>query len=132
MNNRVIHFEIQADNIERAKTFYEKALGWKIDQLMKKEEGGMDYWGVTTGDPNTPGINGGLYQRPPSGDKFYLYDCTVLVPDIDEAIAAVKANGGTITREKSELPGVGFFASGLDTEGNRFGLMQATDWKPQQ
>lgn len=127
MNNRVVHFEIQADNIERAKNFYEKALGWKIDQMMKKEEGGMNYWGISTGE-GSPGINGGLYERSTAEEKFYLYDCTVQVPDLDKAVEAVKANGGMITREKSEIPGVGWFAGAKDTEGNRFGLMQPTDW----
>jgi len=128
--NRVIHFEIQADDVERAKTFYEKTLGWKIDQIMKKEEGGMDYWGVTTGE-GTPGINGGLYQRPTEADQqFHLYDCTIEVPDLDAAMEAVKANGGTITKEKMEIPNVGFFAGAKDTEGNRLGLMQPTGWQP--
>lgn len=121
--NRVIHFEIQADNIERAKQFYQKVLGWKIEQMMKKEEGGMDYWGVTTGE-STPGINGGLYQR--GDDKLYTYDCTVEVADLDSAIAAVKANGGKITKEKTEIPTVGWLAGAIDTEGNRFGLLQPT------
>ncbi len=127
MSNRVIHFEIQADDVHRAKDFYQKVLGWNISQMMTKEQGGMDYWGIDTGEG--PGINGGLYQRPQEGDKFYLYDCTVQVEDLDKAIEAVRANGGTITREKSEIPGVGFFAGAKDTEGNRFGLMQPTDWK---
>ena len=126
--NRVIHFEIQADDIERVKKFYEKVLGWKIEQIMTKEKGGMDYWSITTGD-SVPGINGGLYQRPADGDKFYLYDCTVEVADLDKAVADVKANGGTITREKMEIPGVGWFAGAKDTEGNRFGLMQPTGWQ---
>ena len=100
MANRVIHFEIQADDIHRAKNFYEKVLGWKITQYMKKEEGFMDYWGVETGDATTPGINGGLYNRPEEGEKNTLFDCTVEVPDIDTAIKAIKENGGTITKEK--------------------------------
>lgn len=125
--NRVIHFEIQADDIERAKKFYADVLGWKIEQMMTKEKGGMDYWGITTGD-SVPGINGGLYQRAEGNDKFYLFDCTVEVADIDKAIEAVKAAGGSITREKGEIPGVGWFASAKDTEGNRFGLMQPTGW----
>jgi predicted enzyme related to lactoylglutathione lyase len=128
-NNRVIHFEIQADNVERAKTFYEKALGWNISQVMKKEEAGMDYWGIETGEG--PGISGGLYERPKTEkDKFYLYDCTILVEDIDKATAAVKANGGIITKEKDEIPNIGWFAGAVDTEGNRFGLMQSTGWQP--
>jgi predicted enzyme related to lactoylglutathione lyase len=64
MDNPVVHFEIQADDIARAKTFYEQTFGWKINQMMTKEEGGMDYWGLTTRPDGTPGINGGLYQRP--------------------------------------------------------------------
>ena len=128
--NTVIHFEIQADDIERAKKFYEKALGWKISQMMKKEEGGLDYWGVETRESG-PGINGGMYKRPEKADeKAYLYDCTVAVDDLEASMAAVKASGGSITREKSEIPGVGWFANAKDTEGNRFGLMQPTDWKP--
>jgi predicted enzyme related to lactoylglutathione lyase len=129
MSNRVIHFEVQADNIERAKTFYEKALGWKITQMMTKEKGGMDYWGLDTG--TGPGISGGLYERPTEDDKkFYLYDCTIAVADIDAAVKAVRENGGTITREKEEMKGIGFFSGAKDTEGNRFGLMQPTDWQP--
>lgn len=127
--NRVIHFEIQADNIDRVSKFYGNVLGWKFEQIMKKDQGGMDYWGITTGE-NTPGINGGLYERAEASEKNYLYDCTVDVEDIDKAIEAVKANGGTILREKSEIPHVGWFASAKDTEGNRFGLMQPTEWKP--
>ncbi len=128
--SRVIHFEIQADNVERAKNFYEKALGWEIKQAMKKEDGGMDYWMIMTGEKGEPGINGGMYQRPEAGDKFYVYDCTINVADIDKAIQAVKDNGGQITKEKSEIPHVGWFAGCKDTEGNRFGLMQPTEWKP--
>jgi hypothetical protein len=128
MNNRVIHFEIQADDVNRAKNFYEKALGWKIDQMMTKEQGGMDYYGLKTGEDGTPGINGGLYQRPPE-NKLYTYDCTIQVENLDMAIEAVKKNGGQIRGEKMEIPGVGWFAGATDTEGNRFGLMQPTGWQ---
>jgi predicted enzyme related to lactoylglutathione lyase len=127
--NRVIHFELQADNIDRASKFYGNVLGWKFDKMMDKETGSMNYWGVTTAESG-PGINGGLYSRKDGEDKFYLFDCTVQVENIDKTIEAIKANGGTITKEKSEVPHVGYFASAKDTEGNRFGLMQATEWQP--
>jgi predicted enzyme related to lactoylglutathione lyase len=127
--NTVIHFEIQADDVKRAQKFYESVLGWKFDQMMKKEESGMDYWGITTRESG-PGINGGLYERPKDkADKYFLYDCTIDVPDLDKAMLAVRANGGTITKEKDEIPGVGWFAGAKDTEGNRFGLMQPTGWQ---
>lgn len=128
--NRVVHFEIQADDIERANKFYQSALGWKINQVMTKDQGGMDYWMIETGDG--VGINGGLYKRSEAGDdKFFLYDCTIQVEDLDKTVEAVKKAGGTITREKSMIPGVGWFAGAKDTEGNRFGIMQATEWKPE-
>ena len=95
--NRVMHFEVQADDIKRAKEFYEKVFNWKIEMMMAKENGGMDYWGLTTGPAGIPGINGGMYQR---------------------------------TKEKYEIPNVGWFAMAEDTEGNCFGIMQPTSWKP--
>ena len=129
--NRVIHFEIQADNVERAKNFYEKAFGWKIDQAMNTEEDGeMDYWLLMTGEKGTPGINGGMYKRTPER-KLYTYDCTITVNDITDAIEAVKENGGKIERDKVKMEGIGWFARAKDTEGNTFGLMQPTEWKPQ-
>jgi predicted enzyme related to lactoylglutathione lyase len=129
--NRVVHFEIQADDVNRAKDFYMKTFGWKIEPWMTKGEKGaeMDYWGLLTGD-EVPGINGGLYQRPMDTDKYYMYDCTIGVMDIDKAIMDVKANGGTIIKEKMEMMGVGWFATAKDTEGNRFGLMQSTAKMP--
>jgi len=127
-NNRVVHFEIQADDVARAKSFYEKSFGWKVDQVMKEAEGGMDYWSLTTGPEGSTGINGGLYQRRPD-NKLYTYDCTIQVENIDKAIEAVKKNGGTINGEKMEIPGVGWFASAVDTEGNKLGLMQPTEWQ---
>jgi uncharacterized protein len=127
-SNRVIHFEVQADDVERARKFYEKTFGWQISQMMKAEEGGMDYWGLKTGADSTPGINGGLYQRQPE-NKLYTYDCTIQVADLDKAIAEVKKNGGQIRGDKMEIPGVGWFASATDTEGNRFGMMQPTGWQ---
>ncbi len=129
MANRVIHFELQADNIEQAKGFYEKSFGWKIEKVMSKDQGPMDYWGLTTGPDGVPGINGGMYQRP--ADKpLHTYDCTIQVDDIDKAIATVKENGGTIRMEKMEIPNVGWFAGATDTEGNIFAMMQPTGWQP--
>lgn len=135
MNNRVIHFEIQADNMARAKEFYEKTFGWKIEKYESKDNPApMEYWMVMTGKKGTPGIDGGMYKRDPE-EKVYTYDCTVMVDDIDKAIEAVKMNGGKIRtertgQEKNELKGVGWFAGAVDTEGNRFALMHPTDWKP--
>jgi uncharacterized protein len=128
MKNRVIHFEVQADNIDRAKDFYEKTFGWNVQQIMSKERGGMDYWGVITGVENTPGINGGMYERP-KDKKIYTFDCTIEVENLDEVVNEIVKNGGIVTQSKSEIPGVGLFAMAEDTEGNSFGLMQPINQK---
>ncbi len=122
MGNRVVHFEIEAQDINRAKGFYSKAFGWKMEQ-MGGEFG--NYVVVTTGDPKEPmGINGGIF---PAENKKELnaYSCVVGVDDIHKAIDDVKAAGGKILDEKpTEIPGVGIYAKCEDTEGNRFSLLQ--------
>lgn len=132
--NRVIHFEIQANDTDRAMKFYKDVFGWEVIKAMSKDNesgGGMDYWTIKTGDLSTPGINGGLYKRPrKTEEKNYLFDCTIEVLDIDRAISDVKASGGRILKEKMELPKVGWFARAKDTEGNLFALLQPTEWKP--
>ena len=125
-----MHFEVQADDINRAKSFYENTFGWKIEQMMTKDQGGMDYWGLTTGEKGTPGINGGMYQRP-KDKPLNTFDCTMTVENIDEAIENVKKNGGKINGEKMEIPDIGWFIRAADTEGNMFGIMQPTNWQPQ-
>jgi len=132
MAKRVMHFEVQADDLKRAKNFYEKVFDWKIEKMMTADpnnKDSMDYWGLTTGPDGTPGINGGMYQRPK--DKAnYMYYCTITVGDIDETIEMIKKNGGKMKTEKMEIPKVGWFANAIDTEGNVFGLMEPTEWMP--
>ena len=135
MNNRPIHFEVQADDAARAKKFYENALGWKIEKSGMPGVG-MDYWTVETApkDSKEPGINGGIYQRKDNPmRKLNSFDCTILVDDMDKVLAAIKANGGTVQpwegKEKWEMKGLGWFSRATDTEGNTFGLLQATEWK---
>lgn len=122
MANRVVHFEIEADDVERAKKFYTDAFGWKMDQM------GGDYGGyvvVETGPREEPGgISGGLY-KDPSGKKSYnAYICVVDVADIHKAMDAVKAAGGEILGEIMDIPQVGLNVRCKDTEGNIFSLLQ--------
>ena len=56
---RVVHFELSADDPERAIKFYENAFGWKTE----KWAGPMDYWLIMTGPEDEPGIDGGLSKR---------------------------------------------------------------------
>jgi uncharacterized protein len=113
---RVVHFEIPAEDPQRAAAFYKKAFGWKIE----KWPGPMEYWMVTTGADGTPGINGGLLKK---GDVSATTN-TIDVDSVEKAVAAVKGAGGTEIMPKTAIPTIGFFAYCKDTEGNLFGVMQ--------
>ncbi|MEP6920405.1 MAG: VOC family protein [bacterium] len=119
---RVVHFEIHAGDPQRAVSFYEKVFGWSF----QKWEGPMEYWLITTGPDDQPGINGGLVKRRGEidGQAVIAYVCTVDVADLDASIATVEANGGTVAVPKMPIPGMGWLAYYKDTEGNIFGMMQ--------
>ena len=117
---RVIHFDMTADDPERVQAFFESVFGWSFH----KWDGPMDYWLVTTGPDGEPGINGGLSRR---GEQSGPLTNTIQVADLDAAVEAVRRSGGTVTMEKSPIPGVGWFAGITDPEGNAFGMMQPDD-----
>jgi predicted enzyme related to lactoylglutathione lyase len=119
--NRVVHFDVYADEVDRAIAFYQQVFGWAI----AKAEG-MDYWLITTGE-GQPGIDGGLSQRerPTAGTvPQFGFTCTVDVEDVQAAVAAVVAAGGSAVHPPGPVPGVGYLAYVRDTEGNHLGLMQ--------
>ncbi|MCM2271076.1 MAG: VOC family protein [candidate division Zixibacteria bacterium] len=120
--NRVVHFEIHAENPERAIAFYSKCFGWKFT----KWEGPMEYWIISTGDPKEPGIDGGLLRRHGviDGQAVIAYPCTIQVANIDEMLKKVESAGGQIVLPKMPIPGVGWLLYSKDTEGNIFGVMQ--------
>ena len=120
---RVVHFEIQADNPERAVRFYSDIFGWQIT----KWDGPEDYWLVKTGEEHEPGINGAILRRPApiNGDAVIAFVCTVDSQAIDADIASVTAHGGTIVFPKMAVPQIGWLAYCKDTEGNIFGIMQS-------
>ena len=114
--SRVIHFEINAENPERAVKFYADAFGWEIE----KWAGPVDYWLITTGEESEPGINGAIKHR---SDNLATVN-TIGVPSIDDALRAVTLAGGKVIQPKMPVPGVGYHAYCQDTEGNIFGIMQ--------
>jgi predicted enzyme related to lactoylglutathione lyase len=120
---RVVHFEIHADEPERAVQFYSSLFGWQFT----KWAGPMPYWLITTGPEGTPGINGGLMKRqhPVSGnDGVIAYVCTVDVDNLDKSFARGPELGATVALPKMPVPGVGWLAYMKDPEANVFGLMQ--------
>ncbi len=114
---RVVHFDISADQPERALAFYRDVFGWRIE----KWNGPFDYWLVMTGDPKTPGIDGGLARRDNPAATITSF---IEVPSIDEFLGRVSAHGGSVVEPRRAIPGVGYIAVCRDTEGNLLGLIQ--------
>ena len=113
---RVIHFEIPSDKLERAVNFYKEAFGWEI----MKWEGPVDYWLVTTGPDTEPGIDGRIMKRM----EGQATTNTIGVPSVDEFIRKIIKAGGKVISQKLAIPGIGWQAYCLDTEGNAFGIHQ--------
>ena len=114
---RVMHFEIPADDPARACRFYSGVFGWDIKQW----DGSQPYWLVSTGPKDQPGIDGGIHPRQHPGQGVVN---TVVVTNLEEALAAVETNGGTIAVPKMPIPTIGWLAYCHDTEGNTFGVLQ--------
>ncbi len=131
MDNPIVHFEIPADDVARAKEFYEKTFEWKIDKFPLPA--GEEYWGVRTSEidpvtkmPKRPGtINGGLMKRKNAGQPFMNY---ISVNSIDNMLKIIASNGGKICLPKTEIaPGMGWIAAFQDTENNLMGLHEVPE-----
>ena len=113
---RVVHFEILADDPERAARFYEAVLGWETES----PEGMERYWLITTGPDRVPGINGGMMDRHFAQGVIN----TAEVASLSEALDKVTANGGALVHGPNEIPGIGTHAYCTDTEGSMFGMIE--------
>lgn len=122
MSGRVVHFEIPFDDQERAAGFYRDAFGWNTIPMPE-----MNYTIVSTGPggeqgPTEPGyIGGGLAQR---GGPISAPLITVEVDDIEKALAAVEANGGTTVQGRTAVGTMGWTSYFTDSEGNVLGMWQ--------
>jgi len=111
----IVHFEIPADDVERARKFYTDLFGWRIEKAE-----GMDYWLITTSGEKT--VDGGMMKRQDPKQPITNY---IDVPSIDEYTARVEKLGGKIVVPKAAVPNYGYFAVCLDTEDNTFALWQS-------
>jgi predicted enzyme related to lactoylglutathione lyase len=115
----IVWFEIPVDNVERAKTFYGKLFGWKIERF----PGPKPYWHIDTGGADaTP--DGGMMERQCQEHSLTNY---VGVPSVEEAAAKVEKLGGKICMEKTAVPEMGYFVVCQDTENNTFALWERNE-----
>lgn len=129
---RIVHFEIQAQDPERAARFYRDVFGWGIHELVVPAGPAKDenrFWLVMTGPETEPGVNGGIvFRRGPAPDadtpmKGFL--CTMSVASLEQYTDRVTHSGGSIVVPRMAIPGIGWWARCTDTEGNAFGMLQA-------
>ena len=125
MATPVAHFAINADDLPRARRFYETVFGWKFQSW-----GPPGFYMVEMGkaDPQ-PLFRGSLQQRRElvPGVRMTGFECTISVPDIDAVAAAIPASGGKIVMQICTLAGIGRLLFFQDPEGNLAGAMQYDD-----
>jgi predicted enzyme related to lactoylglutathione lyase len=115
MAYNIAHFDIRADDVERARRFYQGVFGWRFEPW-----GPPDFYMIYTGPPEDPGIHGSISRRsePVSGTGLRGFECTVAVDDLAKIRAAIEAHGGKILLPDHEIVGVGRLIHFEDTEGN--------------
>ena len=119
MNNRIVHFEIPAENPKRLANFYEELFGWKISKAE-----GVDYWIAQTGEEGEPGIDGAITGREAPEQVPINY---VAVPSLSEYLEKASKLGARVTVGKQAVPGMGWFAHIVDLEGNPLGIWQTDE-----
>ncbi len=128
--NPVVHFEMPYEDKQRMADFYTKTFGWQA-QMLGPEMG--EYVVVHTAETDEknmlkePGrINGGMFKRTKPDQGVSV---VIAVDDIEAAMKKVadaggKVLGGLVPGVPDDIPGIGLYASIIDTEGNQVGILQ--------
>ena len=116
----IVWFEVPANDLNRAKKFYGSLFGWKFAKLPAAVQ---DYWHIDTGGKDAS-PDGGMMPRMHPQQPITNY---VSVPSVSNAAAKVEKLGGTVCKPKTAVPGMGYFAICLDTEGNTFALWEMNE-----
>jgi uncharacterized protein len=115
-NQRIVHFELPADQPEELAQFYRELFGW---QIQKVPIPGFDYWMCKTGDG--PGIDGAITRRLLPQQAIINY---VSVEQIDASVEKARALGARVIVPRAAVPGVGWYCVTLDPQGNPLGFWQ--------
>jgi uncharacterized protein len=135
----IVHFEIPADDVDRAKRFYTDLFGWKIEKMptysghdnnskLTSAATGepIEYWIITTTDNkgNKAAVGGGMMKRQMPEDHITNY---IGVDSVDEYSSKVEKLGGKVFAHKHAVPGMGYFALCSDTENNVFAIWETNE-----
>lgn len=115
----IVHFDISAENVERAKKFYHEMFDWKFIAMPEP----MNYTLIETNDlKGEKSVGGGMAKRENPQQTGMINFMGVI--SLDESVKKVIELGGKITQQKQTVPGWGYMAACMDTENNAFGLFQ--------
>ena len=126
----VVHFDIPSDNLERTKKFYTELFGWKMDKMPGTDQ--REYWMFSTttndrgGSSSSGGgeqqtVSGGMMERQMPQEPIMIY---IGVDSVTEYSNKVERLGGKVIKQKTQVPGYGWFAICTDTENNGFALWE--------
>ncbi len=114
---RPVHFEIPAEDANRATKFFGDVFGWQMSEFGENS----GYFLATTGNDGEPGIHGAIMQRKHPQQPLTN---SISVDSIDSYAEKITASGGQIVVPKFSIPTMGWLAYFKDTEGNIHGLWQ--------
>ena len=123
--DKVVHFEVPADNVERAQKFFGDVFGWEIHKAPLDTS---DYYFVHTvetddkGMPKESGaINGGMMKRQSPSESVVI---VLSVASLQRSLDKVEEAGGKVVTPEMKVGDMGLYARVTDTEGNVIGLWQ--------
>lgn len=114
---RMVHFDVFADNPERMAGFYAQAFG--LDFV--RDPRGGDFWLRDGLDDGQSLIFGRVGKRPA---HRVTGTPTIHTSSADEALARAVAAGGRVIVPRRAIPGIGHMAYCEDPEGNAFSIFQ--------
>ena len=117
------YFDLTVTDLQGARRFFETVLGWRFERFPMPYE----YYRIQAGDPSEPGIDGGIgatKDAPLAGGRPTT-QVTIPVPNLDDVLPRVTANGGRIVESKIPIPGIGWYATCAEPGGLLVGLIQA-------
>jgi predicted enzyme related to lactoylglutathione lyase len=120
MPHPFVHVELNSTQPAKAKAFYKKLFAWKLKDRDMGPPAGM----YTMIDVGRTGTGGGIMRQmmPDTGSEWTPY---VLVTDIEASTKKAEKLGGTVHKDVTEIPGMGWLSIIEDPTGAVFGL-----WKP--
>ena len=117
------YFDLTVNNITEARNFFGAVLGWQFERFPMPYE----YYRIKAGPADEPGIDGGIGSIKDTAISAGrpMVNLTVTVPSLDECIAKIEANGGSVIEPRTPIPGIGWYATCAEPGGLKFGIIEA-------